>query len=128
MSTETIEQVVTAYFTHMGAMNPEGWVENFAEDALIYDPVGKPPMKAHQDFQKFFGLLAKFYEKLEISQDHIFIAGNGAAVKWTMRVLAKNGRQGSTEGISTFEVNEAGKIQTMHSYWNEAEMMAQLKE
>ena len=127
MSTEVIEKLVAAYFSQMQAMNPEGWLENFAEDAVINDPVGSPP-KAKEDFQKFFGLLSMVFEKLELSQDHIFIAGNGAAVKWTMQGLAKNGRQGTTEGISVFEINEAGKIQQVSSYWDEAAMMAQLKD
>ncbi len=127
MSTEIIEKLVAAYFSQMQAMNPEDRLENFAEDAVIIDPVGSPP-KAKEDFQKLFGLLSMVFEKLELSQDHIFIAGNGAAVKWTMRVLGKNGRQVTTEGISVFEVNEAGKIQQVSSYWDEAAMMAQLKD
>ncbi|MGQ4649389.1 nuclear transport factor 2 family protein [Lyngbya aestuarii] len=127
MSKETIEKVVAAYFASMTAMNPEGWLENFAEDAVIYDPVGKPPIKAHEDVQKFFGLLFKFYDNLQISQDQVFIAGEGAAVKWTMRVIAKNGKNAVAEGISTFEINDSGKIKKMSSYWHEGEMIAQLK-
>ncbi|HBE16140.1 MAG TPA: ketosteroid isomerase [Cyanobacteria bacterium UBA11149] len=127
MSKETIESILTAYFANMAAMNPEGWVDTFAEDAVICDPVGNPPSKAHEDFQKFFGMLTAFFEKLELSQDKIIIVGNNAAVNWTMRVVAKNGRNAMTEGVSTFEINEAGKIQKVSSYWNEGEMMAQLK-
>ena len=126
MSPEAIEKVVTAYFTNMTAMNPEGWRENFAEDAVIYDPVGSPA-KTQEDFPKLFSILSQFYEKLELSQDEIFIAGNGAAVKWTMRVSAKNGKNAQAEGISTFEINETGKIQKVRSYWDETKMQAQLK-
>lgn len=127
MSQETIASTLTAYFTNMAAMNPEGWVDTFAEDAVICDPVGNPPSKAHEDFQKFFGMLTAFFEKMELSQDKIIIVGNNAAVNWTMRVVAKSGRKAMTEGISTFEINDAGKIQKVSSYWNESEMMAQLK-
>ena len=34
MSKEAIEAVVSAYFSHMGTMNPEGWVDYFADDAI----------------------------------------------------------------------------------------------
>ena len=54
------------------------------------------------------------------------IAGNGAAVKWTGRGVSKAGRKVQFEGIDVFEINEAGKIQTVHAYWNPAEMVAQL--
>ena len=127
MSKETIESILTAYFTNMAAMNPEGWIDTFAEDAVICDPVSNPPSKAHEYFPKFFGMLTALFEKLELSQDKIIIVGNNAAVNWTVRVVAKNGRNAMAEGISTFEINESGKIQKILSYWNDGEMMAQLK-
>jgi len=52
--------------------------------------------------------------------------GNGAAVRWSGRGLSRQGRKVHFEGIDVFEVNEAGKIQTLHAYWNPAEMVAQL--
>ena len=47
-------------------------------------------------------------------------------MKWTGRGISKQGRNVHFEGIDVFEVNEAGKIQTLHAYWNPAEMVAQL--
>jgi hypothetical protein len=47
MSSAAIKSIVNAYFDNFAAMNPEGWVENFAEDALSHDPVGEPPTKVH---------------------------------------------------------------------------------
>lgn len=70
-------------------MNPTGWVENFAEDAVSYDPVGHPPTKVHEGFREFIEQLQAAFEKLEPTTEHIFVAGNQAAVKWTMKVLAK---------------------------------------
>ena len=128
MSPDEISQIINAYFANMAAMNTQGWLDNFAPDAIINDPVGDPPKKAHEDSQKFFELLSMIFAKLELSQDHVFIAGNGAAVKWTMRGYAKNGKQGIAEGISIFELNESGKLQQVSSYWDEAKMMQQLKD
>lgn len=127
MSPETVQSLVDAYFANLQAMNMQGWVENFTEDALIYDPVGNPPNKARENAEKFFGLLNMAFEKLQLSQDHVFISGNGAAVKWTMQGWGKNGRQGTAEGISVFEIHESGKIQQVSSYWDDAAMMAQIR-
>jgi hypothetical protein len=69
MSSETIPTAVTAYFNALETMNPENWIENFSEDALVYDPVGNPPNKARENYQQFFGLLTMAFAKLEISQD-----------------------------------------------------------
>ena len=123
----TTESIINAYFQNMSAMNPQGWQEIFAEDALVFDPVDKPPTKPAEDAEKFFAVISNFFETLELSQDHSFILGNQAAVKWTMKVLAKNGKQAQADGISVFEINDEGKIQKVCSYWDESKMMGQLR-
>jgi len=128
MSKETIEQLVNKYFANMEAMNPQGWSEIFTEDGLIYDPVGNPPSKPQEDAERFFGFLSSIFDKLELAKDNLFIVGNSAAVKWTMRVVGKNGRNASTEGITVFEMNDSGKIKQVSSYWDESELMTQLKD
>lgn len=128
LSSETIEQAIDAYFTNLASFNSEGWLDIFAEDALIYDPVGNPPSKVYEDYQKFFGFLSSLFTELELSKDNIFVARNGAAVKWTMRVISKNNRRASTEGISIFTMNEAGKIQQVSSYWHEADLISQIQD
>lgn len=127
MSPELIQKLVTSYFSSLQMMAVTRWAENFTEDAVIYDPVGKPPSKARENAQTFFGLLSMAFEKLELSQDNVFIAGTGTAVKWTMRGSGKSGKQGIAEGISVFEIHESGKIQRVSSYWDDAAMMAQIK-
>ena len=127
MSKDTLEAIVAAYFTHMAAMNPEGWVEYFTEDAISYDPVGHPPTKIHEGFREFFGQLQGVFAQLESTIENIFVAGNEAAVKWTIQGRSKSGKSVTFEGITIFEVNDAGKIQTTRAYWNPATMIAQLK-
>ncbi len=127
MPTEEIAALLTIYFDNMAAMNAEGWLEIFSEDAVIHDPVGTPQKLVHKDSQQFFKILSNFFEKLELSKDNIFFVKNGAAVKWTMQVVAKSGRHVTAEGISVFEINDIGKIQKVSSYWDEAAMMMKLK-
>lgn len=127
MSTEEIAALLTIYFDNMAAMNAQGWLEIFSEDAVIHDPVGDPPKLVHTHSQQFFKMMSNFFEKMELSKDDIFFVKNGAAVKWTMQVATKNGRHATSEGISVFEINELGKIQKISSYWDEAAMMMKLK-
>ncbi|WP_026736649.1 nuclear transport factor 2 family protein [Fischerella sp. PCC 9605] len=127
MSKQAIETVIAAYFANIAAMNPEGWLENFAEDAVSHDPVGEPPTKVHENFRAFISQLKAVFEKLEPTTDHIFVAGNEAAVKWTMRGISKSDKSVTFEGITVFEINDSGKIQTTRAYWNPAAMVAQLR-
>ncbi|MGK7922404.1 MAG: nuclear transport factor 2 family protein [Trichodesmium sp.] len=128
MTKEDIEKLINSYFTNMATMNAKAWIENLAEDAIMYDPVGKPQINVNSDYQKFFGLLSMIYAKLELIIDNIFIVENGAAVKWTMRGIAKNDKQGVAEGITVFEINDNCKIKKVSGYWDDAAMMAQIKD
>ena len=126
MSPEVVSKAVKAYFAALRAMDQQAWVNTFAEDAIDYDPVGAPPIEGHQRLGEFFQTITAAFKEVGLTEDQVFIAGNGAAVKWTGRGISKQGKKVHFEGIDVLEVNEAGKIQTVHAYWNPAEMVAQL--
>lgn len=126
MNPEKIGNAVKNYFEAIRAMDQHAWVNTFAEDAISYDPVGAQPTKGHQKLGEFFQTITAAFEEVGLTEDQVFIAGNGAAVKWTGRGVSKQGRKVYFEGIDVFEINEAGRIQTLHAYWNPAEMVAQL--
>jgi steroid delta-isomerase len=126
MSPEIISVAIKAYFAALRAMDERAWVNTFAEDAVTYDPVGAQPTRGHQRLAEFFQTITAAFKEVGLTEDQIFIAGNGAAVKWTGRGTSQAGRKVQFEGIDVFEINEAGKIQTLHAYWNPAEMVAQL--
>jgi steroid delta-isomerase len=126
MSPEVVSKAVKAYFAAIRAMDQEAWVNTFTEDAITYDPVGAPPTEGHQKLGEFFQTITAAFKEVGLTEDEMFIAGNSAAVKWTGSGISKQGRKVHFEGIDVFEVNEAGKIQSVHAYWNPAEMVAQL--
>jgi steroid delta-isomerase len=126
MSPEVISKAVKAYFAALRAMDQNAWVNTFAEDAISYDPVGAQPIIGHQKLGEFFQTITAAFKEVGLTEDEVFVAGNGAAVKWSGRGISKRGRKVHFEGIDVIEVNEAGKIQTLHAYWNPAEMVAQL--
>lgn len=126
MSPEIVSRVVKAYFAAIRAMDQNAWVQTFAENAISYDPVGAPPTSGHQKLGEFFQTITAAFKEVALTEDEVFIAGNGAAVRWSGSGISKQGRKVHFEGIDVFEVNEAGKIQTLHAYWNPAEMVAQL--
>jgi len=126
MSPETISRAIKEYFAALRSMDQQAWVNTFAEDAVTYDPVGAQPTRGHQKLGEFFQTMTAAFKEVGLTEEQVFVAGNGAAVKWSGRGISKQGRKVRFEGIDVFEVNEAGKIQTIHAYWNPAEMVAQL--
>ncbi len=126
MSPEIVSQVVKNYFAALRAMNQNAWVNTFAEDAVSHDPVGAPPIEGHQKLGEFFQSVTNAFKEVGLTEDHVFIAGNQAAVKWTGAGVSKQGNNVRFEGIDVITVNEAGKITGVQAYWNPAEMVAQL--
>ena len=126
MSPEIVSQAVTAYFAAIRAMDQQAWLNTFAKDAISYDPVGAPAMIGHQKLAEFFQNITAAFKEVGLTEDKVFIAGDGAAVKWTGSGISQGGKKVHFEGIDVFAVNEAGKIQTLYAYWSPAEMMAQL--
>jgi steroid Delta-isomerase len=125
-SNETIRKVVAEYFAAIRAMDPAAWANTFAEDGITHDPVGTPPHQGREALRQFLQGILGLFQEAGLTEDAVFVAGNGAAVKWTGRGVGKNGRQLQFEGIDVFEVNEAGRIQTVKAYWNPAAVMEQL--
>ncbi|MEA5508436.1 nuclear transport factor 2 family protein [Crocosphaera sp. UHCC 0190] len=122
----SIEATISDYYNSLASMNPQGWLNTLAENATIYDPVGKPPLNPQEDSQKLFTILTTFYSKFDILKESLFVVNNEAAVKWKMTVISKNGKEATAEGITTFKLNEAGKITQVKAYWDENQLKSQL--
>ena len=126
MSADVVARTIKEYFAALRAMDEKAWVNTFAADAVSYDPVGTPAIEGHDKLAEFFQTITAAFKEVGLTENEVFIAGNGAAVKWTGRGTSKAGKDVKFEGIDVFEFNDTGKIQTLHAYWNPAEMVAQL--
>jgi steroid Delta-isomerase len=126
MSADAVAKTIKDYFAALRAMDEKSWVQTFAVDAVSYDPVGTPAIEGHAKLAEFFQTITAAFKEVGLTEDDVFIAGDGAAVKWTGRGTSKAGKDVKFEGIDVFEFNEAGKIQRLRAYWNPAEMVAQL--
>lgn len=126
MSAERMKTTVNAYFAAIRELNVDAWLRTFATDAVSHDPVGGMPLEGHAALRGFFEAVAGGFRSIDIRGDQIFVAGQSAAVKWTLHGVGKNGKKATAEGIDVFEFNEHGKIQRLFGYWDPAAMMAQL--
>ncbi|MDX6529734.1 MAG: steroid Delta-isomerase [Blastocatellia bacterium] len=123
---DKISRAVRAYFLAIRAMDPEAVANTFAEDGTTCDPIGAPPINGRAAVREFFQSIYKNFKSCALTEDSVFVAGNGAAVKWTGTGTSASGKEVKFEGIDVFEVNQEGKIQNIWAYWNPAEMIAQL--
>jgi steroid delta-isomerase len=123
----TCEQAVAEYFSSLRAMDVDRCVNTFAPNAESHDPVGEPPHIGHDAIRKFVAEMMSLFQVVALNEDHVFIVGNTAAVKWTGRAIGKNGQSVNFEGIDIIECNEAGEITSLRAYWSPAPLLAQLQ-
>ena len=126
ISPDKISRAVRAYFLAIRAMDADAFANTFAEDGTTFDPVGTPGITGRAGIREFLQNICKGFKTVGLTEDYVFVAGNGAAVKWTGQGVSASGKEVKFEGVDVIEVNEDGKIQTVHAYWNPAEMIAQL--
>jgi len=107
-------------------MDAEAFANTFAEDGTTCDPMGAPPITGRTGIREFLESICKNFKSVSLEEESIFVAGNGAAVKWIGKGTSSSGKDVRFEGIDVFEVNADGKIQSVWAYWNPAEMIAQL--
>ena len=126
ISPDKISRAVRAYFLAIRAMDAEAFANTFAEDGTTSDPMGAPPISGREGIREFLSSICKNFKSVGLTEESIFVAGNGAAVKWTGKGTSASGKEVRFEGIDVFEINQDGKIQNVWAYWNPAEMIAQL--
>ena len=126
VSADKVSRAVRAYFLAIRAMDADAFANTFAEDGTTCDPMGAPPISGRDAVRAFFQSICGNFKSVALTEEHVFVAGNGAAVKWNGHGTSTNGKEVRFQGIDVFEVNEDGKIQNVWAYWNPAEMIAQL--
>ena len=126
VSPDRVSRAVRGYFLAIRAMDADAFANAFAEDGTTYDPHGSAAITGRAALREFFESICKNFKSVALTEDSIFVAGDGAAVKWTGKGTSNSGREVNFEGVDVFAVNDDGKIQTVHAYWNPGEMIAQL--
>lgn len=124
----TVRQAVAQYFTTARAADADAWLDTFAPDAVSHDPWGAPPHRGHGELRAFFEGITDAFDKVGLHEEDVFVAGNGAAVRWIGDGTGKNGRKVTFEGIDVFTVGDDGKIQEVRAYWDPASVMEQIQD
>jgi steroid delta-isomerase len=106
------------------AGDAEGWLDLFAEDAVLQDPYGISPMDptglgrvGKEEIAKFCAQYIKpdnirFEVRQTITSGHAVVNIGTIYVKWP------DGRVAWNEVVNVYEVNDSGKITLLRAYWD----------
>jgi steroid delta-isomerase len=105
------------------ARDKEAWLANFADDAVVEDPIGPsafdPEGKGHRGrdaIAAFWDNVIAPTDKLEFNYHTAYQCGNEEANVGTI-ITTMGGHQMTTEGVFTYKVNDEGKLIALRAYW-----------
>lgn len=97
----------------------DDWLELFADDAQVEDPVGHLPEIGGRD------ALAQFWDQaiaalgsVEFDVTRQWEAGAEAMLLATVSVVGANGVRVSYDGTFNYVLDEAGRIASMRAFWD----------
>jgi len=102
----------------------EEWLELFAEDAVVQDPYGVSPMdpsgEGHRGKQAIREFCAAHIrpDALRFEVRQTLSSGGACIVVGTITVKHPDGKVQWSEVVNVYEVDEAGKITLLRSYWD----------
>ncbi len=121
-----VEAAVRGYFQTLSSRDKKTWLSLFDESAVVHEPVGTTPAEGREGLEQVWQVFTGPFTTLALEIDEVFYSGSGAAARWSASASAKEGRRTSFAGITVFEVDADGRIQTVMSYWDPAAVLIAL--
>ena len=120
-------EMVGKYFAAWCARDAAALAGCFDEEATTHQPYGATPVHGRAAIREALARLLSAFASVEVTADHVFVAKDRAAAKFSGRGTGKNGRQVRLEGITVFECTDGGLIRTLWGYWDPETILAQLR-
>jgi len=122
-----IEAAVEEYFASIGSLDVQRYVNNFAPDGVLEDPVGTPPLQGTQAIAAYFGAIITPFSEIKPYVQEVVVCGQEAAVNWRLRLKTTAGKVIIIDGMGVFKFNQQGKLQSVREFWDLAAFLAQLQ-
>lgn len=119
---DTLRKTIETYMAVFTANDREGWLDLFAEDAWIEDPVGTPRRTGREEIGAFWDESNAVPDSIELRPLGIItVIGNEGI--FNMQARATLG--GAVFGVDIIDLmtfDEAGKISTMRAFFDPTAM------
>lgn len=107
------------------AKDRDGWLELFADDAIVQDPIGPSPLDPGGKGHRGRDAIAAFYdtviapnERITFEIERSYLCGDEVADVGVIRTTLAGGRHiAVVRGVYTYRSNGAGKLAALRAYW-----------
>ena len=127
LTPQQIETAIEDAFAGLITFDAPRVLNHFADDAILEDPVGTPPMVGKAAIAAYLATFPTLFNQMKLYSLDIKVGGQEAAVKWRLRFTTKTGKVFFLEGIGFFKFNSEGKIQTEKEFFDLAYFLEQLQ-
>ena len=127
LTSQQIEAVIEDAFAGLITFDVQRVIQHFADDAVLEDPVGTPPMQGKQAIADYLATFPTLFSQMKLYSLDIKPGGQGAGVKWRLRFTTKTGKTFFLEGIGFFKFNQDGKIQSEKEFFDLEYFLSQLQ-
>jgi len=106
----------------------QAWLDNFADDAIVEDPVGKSMIDPTGEGHRGKAAISQFWDKNIAAARPMFClqrslcAGDECANVGTLTIQFRNGLVTQLYGVFVYRVNDAGKVLSLRTFWESDEM------
>ena len=116
-SPEQVRAAVDAYVAAYGANDRDAFLDVFADDGVIIDPVGTPAHEGRDARGAFWDTVHQLTEKITFDVKDVVVCGNEAAMVFRIHA-GSDDAQIQIDAVDVFEVDDAGKVTRMKAYWD----------
>jgi ketosteroid isomerase-like protein len=123
-----------AFERHVAAVHAgdrEAFLANFADNAVVEDPVGPSPLDPSGEGHRGHSAIAAFWDliigpgSVRFEIERAYACGDEIAnVGSIYNVLPDGGGEIAAEGVFVYRVDAEGKLVSLKAYWDYAKTMA----
>lgn len=119
LAPEAVVARVRRFYQVLQQAEPTDVREGLAEDAVLHNPVGFPPLQGRDRVMEFFDRLHRMVREFELQMEPLLIVpgGNEAAVRLAV-TLTRDGERHQLERIDVIRLDAGGRIAEMRVYWD----------
>jgi hypothetical protein len=120
------EQSLDNYYAAIAGQRLEDWLATPSAGVVLHEPAGALPEEGHAGAREAWKVLTAPFRSLSFERNKSFASGSGIAVVWRCHAVGVNGNAAEVEGITVFEFDDEGLIETVVSYWDPAALLIDL--
>jgi steroid Delta-isomerase len=116
-SPEQVRAAVDAYVAAYAKNDRDAFLDAFADEGVIIDPVGTPPHEGRGARGAFWDTVHQMAERITFDVKDVVVCGDEAAMVFGIHASGDGGGV-TIDAVDIFEVDDDGKITRMKAYWD----------